>query len=273
MNLVLFGIAVACLASGCARSTLQGSSPPARRSCFILQELDGPVRVRKGDAVCAERFPPASTFKVPHAMIALDSGARTGLDDLEKWDGKTRGLAVWDQDQTLATAIEHSAVWYFQRTAEKIGRERMLGYLAKLGYGNQFIGNDIALFWLDGSLRISADEQASFTERFVRRELPIRANAMDSVDELIRQKPGTFARATPIDLDVTWDPAVTQLYGKTGSTDFGSDNVRWVVGHLASRQRKFVFASLVVAREELSVEAVTQAMHELRDAGLLSRKD
>jgi hypothetical protein len=29
----------------------------------------------------------------------------------------------------------------------------------------------------------------------------------------------------------------------------------------------------VVAREELSIEAITQAMHELRDAGLLSRKD
>lgn len=247
--------------------------PPARRSCFILREIDGITRIRKGDAVCAERFSPASTFKVPHAVIALDSGARSGPDDRETWDGKSRGLAVWDQDQTLATAIEHSAVWYFQRTAEKIGRETMLRYLAKLGYGNQFIGNDIALFWLDGSLRISADEQASFMERFVRRELPVRRDAIETVDELLRQKPGTFARATPVELDVTWDPAQTQLFGKTGSVEFNAENVRWVVGHVTSRGRRFVFTSLVVAQEELSIEAVTQAMHELRDAGLLSRKE
>lgn len=272
MKVDLFAIVVALLVPACSRSALP-QSPAARRSCFILREIDGPVRIRKGDAACAERLPPASTFKVPHAMIALDSGARSGPDDPEKWDGKSRGLAVWDQDQTLATAIQRSAVWYFQRTAEKIGRERMVQYLAKLEYGNQVIGNDIALFWLDGSLRVSADEQASFMEKFVRRELPIRKSAMDTVDELLLQKPGTFARATPVDLDVNWDPAETQLFGKTGSIEFGPDNVRWVVGHITSHGRRFVFASLVVAREELSIEAVTQAMHELRDAGLLSRKD
>jgi beta-lactamase class D len=262
---------VSWVAPACARLAAPETAP-TRRSCFILREIDGPVTVHKGGA-CGDLFPPASTFKVPHAMIALDSGARSGPDDREKWDGRSRGLAVWDQDQTLATAIEHSAVWYFQRTAEKIGRDRMQGYLSKLGYGNQFIGSDIALFWLDGSLRISADEQARFMERFVRRELPLRRDAMDAVDALLRQKPGTFARATPVDVDVTWDPPQTELFGKTGSVESGSDNVRWAVGHVTSHGKRFVFTSLVVAREELSIEAITQAMHELRDAGLLSRKD
>jgi beta-lactamase class D len=288
MKWMLAMLAGGALVPACARPTVKETSTAAPasvgasgmpavdeapRTCFLLHEVGGALRIRKGEAFCAQRFPPASTFKVPHAMIALDTGARSGPDDLEKWDGKPKAFPAWEQDQTLATAVQRSAIWYFQRTAERIGRPRMSAYLSKLAYGNQSIGNDITMFWLDGSLEISADEQEEFMDRFVRRALPIRRSVMDTVDELIRQAPGTFARARPLELDVTWDPTQTQLFGKTGSIEFAGDSIRWVVGHVASHRKVFVYVSLVVAHRALSAEAVTQAVHELRDAGLLLRKE
>src|SRR5262245_20985444 len=124
----LFGLAAiftaACNAptqSAPAAAPLHASSlvAPETSTCFILRELDGPRRIRTGQA-CDEHLPPASTFKIPHTIIALDTGARSGLDDFEKWDGKNYGLDIWNRDQTLRTALLHSVVWYYQRTAVRV---------------------------------------------------------------------------------------------------------------------------------------------------------
>jgi beta-lactamase class D len=266
-------VACALLSTACSSAPREAAAPRASSApttCFILREIGGPLRVRKGGDACARRLPPASTFKIPHALIALETGARTGPDDLERWDAsKPTGNPAWDQDQTLATAIRRSVVWYFQRTAKRIGRERMTEQLARLRYGNQRIGDDITTFWLEGPLLISADEQADFMARFVRRDLAIEPSVVDAVDALLVQRPGTITRAVPVAVDVTWEPPATELYSKTGSTDFAGENVRWLVGHVKTRAKHYAFVSLVTSRQELSIEAITQAMHELRAAGLV----
>jgi beta-lactamase class D len=228
--------------------------------------------VRKGGDACAVRLPPASTFKVPHALIALEVGARTGPDDTEKWDGTKYPISAWDQDLTLASAIRVSSVWYFQRTAKRIGSERMASWLGRIPYGNAAIGPVLVRFWLDGPLAISADEQVQFMERLAGRTLPFAERHQAAVDAMIRQEPGTIARGTPIPVDATWGAPKTEVFAKTGSTQHGKENVRWLVGHVAKEGRSYAFASLVVAPEELSTEAVTQAMRELRELGLVDAK-
>jgi beta-lactamase class D len=53
--------------------------PPAKtQSCFLLHEIGvGQVR-RDPSAMCDLRLTPASTFKVPHALAALDAGVISG---------------------------------------------------------------------------------------------------------------------------------------------------------------------------------------------------
>jgi beta-lactamase class D len=246
------------------------ASAPRLRSCFLLHEVGGGRAVETGDE-CDERHAPASTFKVPHALIALETGARTGPEDFERWDGTNYPFPLWNRDQTLSSAMQASVVWYFQRTAERIGRERMSEWLERLGYGNREVGANLVRFWLDGPLAISAREQAAFWERFVRRELPVNSAHADLVDRLILQKPGEILRAMPTPVDVTWDPATTRVYAKTGSTRAGVE-VRWLVGHVDTDAARYVFVSLVTSPDELSSEAIIQAMHGLRDAGLVLAK-
>lgn len=90
-----------------------------------------------GGARCETRYAPASTFKAPHAVIALDVGALSGPEHELPWDGKRRWVSAWNRDHTLASAIRDSVVWYFQRVAPQIGRDRMAAGLAQLDYGNQ----------------------------------------------------------------------------------------------------------------------------------------
>lgn len=134
------------------------------RSAFVLHE------VRSGRTyVCnrerAEtRFVPASTFKIPHALIALETRVVEDENQPFPWDGRPRGVAAWDRDTSLAEAVARSTVWVFQSVAERIGHARESAALQRLRYGNMNTGGPDALrsFWLRGPLAINALEQVEF---------------------------------------------------------------------------------------------------------------
>ena len=48
----------------------------------------------------------------------------------------------------------------------------MQQYIDAAGYGNQELSGKIDSFWLDGSLKISADEQVTFLKRLYQNDLP-----------------------------------------------------------------------------------------------------
>jgi beta-lactamase class D len=94
------------------------------KSCFLLFEFGvGEIRRDSSDA-CATRITPASTYKVPHALAALDAGVVKGPTALFRYDGTGQWPESSRQDHTLASALRHSVVWYFQRVAQRLGPER-----------------------------------------------------------------------------------------------------------------------------------------------------
>lgn len=123
---------------------------------------------RSGEAIL-----PASTFKIPNSVIALDTGVVSDPDkDVFKWDGVTRFIPEWNKDQTLRSAIAVSAVWVYQEIARRIGEERMQKYVDAFEYGNRNIGGGIDRFWLSGDLRIDPVQQIDFLDRLRRGVLP-----------------------------------------------------------------------------------------------------
>ena len=53
---------------------------------------------------------PASTFKIPNSVIALETGVVGDPDkDVFQWDGVTRSIEAWNRDHTLRSAIAASA--------------------------------------------------------------------------------------------------------------------------------------------------------------------
>jgi len=97
-----------------------GSAPA--RSCFVLREASKTNVVRKGGAECARRTMPASTFKIPHAMIALETGV---IDERETIAiPPSQDFPSWGGDQTLRTATHDSVFPFFQVLARRIGAER-----------------------------------------------------------------------------------------------------------------------------------------------------
>src|SRR3954468_9254616 len=72
----------------CALHLTTAAAPRPSGSCFLLYEVGaGEVR-RNPSSLCTTRLLPASTFKVPHALAALDAGVVSGADEKFAYDGK-----------------------------------------------------------------------------------------------------------------------------------------------------------------------------------------
>lgn len=227
---------------------LQGVTHPG---CFMLLELDdGPPRFA-GEQPCDERTTPASTFKIPHALIALDTGVVTDVDAKAKWDGKPRWLDAWNQDHSLRTSIYESVVWFFQETARAIGRERMREHLQAFDYGNAEVEGPIDLFWLDdGSLQISPEEQLRFLVRLYRDDLPRGREHLPLVREMLVRPVDSYASRMPEGTALPQVHPQMIFSAKTGTGSRGPEAVTWLVGHVACPGREHVFVSRVIAPGE-----------------------
>ncbi len=78
-------------------------------------------------------FSPASTFKIPNTLIALNEGV-VNKDSIIVWDKKVREFDAWNKDQTLQSAFKSSCVWCYKEFASKIGVEKYKKYLKELNY-------------------------------------------------------------------------------------------------------------------------------------------
>ena len=160
------------------------------------------------DAVRAQRrFIPASTFKIPHALFALDAGVVGDEFQIFRWEGVKHDIESWNRDQDLRSSVRNSTVWVYQSFARQLGEERERTYLERIGYGNADPSGGVERFWLDGALRISAVEQVAFLQRLYRNELPFRVEHQRLVkdiliveagrDWILRAKTGWAARLDP----------------------------------------------------------------------------
>lgn len=185
----------------------------------------------------SEPLIPASTFKIMHAMIALETGALADTSQVFKWDGKDRGMEAWNKDQTLRSAIKNSVVWVFQGLAKSIGAKRMQHYMNLAEYGNKDIGGNLDSFWLDGDLRISMQEQVAFLRALYREELPFSKKTMQTVKSML----------------VYADQSTYTITAKTGWAKIADPNpdLGWFVGYLTTKPieqevpKGYYFATIV----------------------------
>jgi beta-lactamase class D len=195
---------------------------------------------------CATRLSPASTYKIPHALIGLETKTVTGTT-LETWDGtKYPQQPKWNSDHTVLTAMRPSVLWFFQRMAPRIGASRAKSWLERFDYGNRDTSGPVSMYWVNGTLRISPDEQLAFVQKFYDAALPVSTVHMEQVKGAMYQAPGMVENARGVHpLDAQWRQGM-RLSAKTGATTIASgESVSWLVGELTIEQRRLVFATAV----------------------------
>ena len=229
---------------------------------FVL--LDGQTgrRIRYNPERAATRFLPASTYKIPNTLIALETGVADGAEFALAWDSvavprQSWWPASWARDQTLRSAFTASVVWYYQELARRIGPDRMREYLDRFDYGNRDISGGIDTFWLTGGLAISPDEQVDFLRRFYDGRLGVSDRTTAIAKELL----------------VLEETPTYRLSGKTGWAGLGLDGapeIGWLVGYGERGDEVHYFATNIEIRTNADARArvdITKAI--LRELGLL----
>ncbi len=232
----------------------------ADRTAVVL-DLSSGEQWQWNSARAPTRYTPCSTFKLPNALIGLESGAitldRNGAgydivrDPVQPWWPET-----WPRSQDLSSALQRSTVWYFQGLARKVGLDNYSHWLRHFDYGNQNTGGGVDQFWLGSSLRISAIEQAHFVKALERGEFGLKAANVEAV-----------TGALVIERGEGWS-----WWGKTGGC-LAHDGrwIGWLVGALTKPDGHYAYAVNVSddswdAVRDVRVDLARQA---LRDAGAL----
>ena len=248
--------------------TLWSARATPVETCFLLYDERDDRLTREPSEACSTRVTPASTFKIPHALAALDAGVVASAHQSLVYDGSPQYFETWKQDHDLATAMRDSVVWYFQRIAERLGRERERHYLKAFEYGNQDASGPLTSFWLGDSLRITPDEQLAFLRRFFEGRLPVRGDAVRTVREILLQPEGRIVNAMGAHAFAEPWPAGTKVLAKTGSAEDRGRRATWLVGRVERGERAWIFVSLVVGSDEPAA-AMNLAADRLRDLKVL----
>ncbi len=152
---------------------------------FVMYDLKNQNYTIYNKKKSEKRVSPNSTFKIPHALIGLETGILKDENTTFKWDGTEYPFPAWNQDQTLTSAIQNSTIWYFQKVAKRVGTVNEQKYLCKFHYGNQNISGGLTNFWLQSSLTISPREQVEFLKKFYTYQLPVKKQNIDIVKNIL----------------------------------------------------------------------------------------
>ena len=196
---------------------------------FVGYKVDDYLIIASDKVRSGEGQLPASTFKVPNSIIALETGVVEDPDkDVFKWDGVTRSIEAWNKDHTLRSAIAVSAVPVYQEIARRIGPERMQKYVDLFDYGNRDIGGGIDQFWLTGNLRIDPIQQIDFIDRLRRGVLPVSKRSQELTRDILT-------------VTKVGDATLRTKSGLLGA-ELGKPSLGWMVGWAEKGSQQTVFA-------------------------------
>ena len=210
---------------------------------IVIESLQKQTKYIYNDKRANTFFSPASTFKIPNTLIALNEEL-VNKDSIILWDKQIREYESWNKNQTLESAFKTSCVWCYKEFASKIDKNKYKNYLEELNYGNKIIGDNITDFWLDESLKLTAYGQIEFLKRLYKNDLPFKIENIDALKEImIDEKTNDYI----IRAKTGWE-------GKYG----------WYVGYIETKDDVYFFATNIntkskddlAKRKKITLEAL-----------------
>ncbi len=203
---------------------------------------------------------PASTFKIFNSLAALSTGRIFSDTVIVPWDRVVRlspggdTMDSWNKDMNMREAFEVSNVGFYQEMARRVGKDTMQHLLDSVKYGNHKMGGAVDSFWLNNSLKITADEELGFVKRLFFKQLPFQNRDQEIVKDLmIREKSDKYILAY-----------------KTGwGTKENGNQLGWIVGWIEENMHVYFF-SLNVESTDKNIDMKTVRLNILK--GILKQQ-
>jgi len=177
---------------------------------------------------------PASTFKIIHTLIALETGIIKDENEIIKWPGETDTIKYGYRpeiyrDITIKEAFKVSAGWAYVEVAKKIDRDLYSLHLAGSRYGNEDISIDDPDFWNFGDLAISPANQIGILIGVYEETLPFEKRSFKILKDLMLEEHNDDYK----------------IWAKTGWTRDKGKDIGWWVGYVESNGNVYFFATRI----------------------------
>ncbi len=176
---------------------------------------------------------PCSTFKIILSLAGLEKGVLQNENTTFEWDGVTRELPQWNKDLNLKEAFRCSAVWWFYKVFNKIGKETVEETIRKTFYGNMDSTAE-GKFWLGSSLKTSAFEQVEFLKKLFSYEFDFKKENIGILKNIMFVEEINGCK----------------IYGKTGANV--DSKIGWFIGFYEKNENKTYFTVRINEGENIS---------------------
>jgi beta-lactamase class D len=204
----------------------------------LFDNVTGEFTVYNMDRYRDSAYLPASTFKIVNSLIGIETGIVKDSATIIPWDGIVRKIPEWNRDLKMYEAFKYSCVPWYQELARRIGRNTMQHWLDTLGYGRLHakpqIKNNLDTFWLDNSVKVSADEQLGLVKKLYFGQLPFQPRSQRIVKNMMLRE----------------DNANYKLSYKTGwgKTESGHA-LGWLIGWIEENRHPYFFVLQLESRD------------------------
>jgi len=222
----------------------------ARADCLLIVDAGGKAVIHQSGKDCDEANTPASTFKVPLAVMGFETGLlKDGDNPALPW--KTEYGVNKPEDKATTTPktwLRDSVLWYSRVLTQEMGMKTFARYVAEFEYGNADVSGGLTKAWLNSSLRITPRQQVAFVERLLEDRLPVSTAALAMTREVMPQ----------------YQSGSWSVHGKTGTSYIGKGPLRlgWFVGWADKGDRRVIFAKLIKDQKKTPAMAGPRAKDE-----------
>lgn len=182
---------------------------------------------------------PASTFKIPNSLFALEYKVVKDENEVFKWDGESKShlgniVPTWNKDTDLKNAFKNSTIWFYVEVAKRLGRKRYQKTLKKCEYGNGNFSEQGTDFWNYGEFAVTPKNQIEFLIKLYENRLPFSKPTIEKVKEIMIS-----------------EKSETQIYrDKTGWTRRNGTDIGWWVGYVETKDNVYFFATRLLKDEK-----------------------
>lgn len=178
---------------------------------------------------------PASTFKVVNSLIGIESNVVANDSAFIPWNGVPWMKDACNKDLPMYLAFRESCVPWFRELARRIGKDTMQFWLDSLGYGSRYgraVINRLDSFWLDNSVKITADEQLGLMKKLYFDQLPFKKWTQGRVKSMMMVETNNQY----------------QLAYKTGTgVNEKGHSIGWVIGWIEENKHPYPFVLQIEA--------------------------
>lgn len=208
---------------------------------------------------------PASTFKIVNSLIGIQTGKVKDTSSVIPWDDIEREVKEWNRDLNMMEAFKVSSVPWYQELARRIGKDTMQRWLDTLGYAavtdkGRAVVKKIDTFWLDNSIKITADEQLGLVKKLYFDQLPFYTRTQQIVKTMMLQE----------------DNSNYRLSYKTGwGHSENGHSLGWVIGWIEENRHPYFFVLQVespVENYDIPAARITLLKKILKQYGFMEGK-